>query len=47
MLGQESWCLDCSYLLNGNCALISNGSGRKRISKSDEMFHTASLIKWL
>ena len=34
-------------LLRGNCALSKSGMGRERISRSDVMFHTASLIKWL
>ncbi len=34
-------------LFRGSCALISNGMGRARISKSDVMLNTASSIRWL
>ena len=34
-------------LLMGSCALSNNGTGRARINRSDVMFHTASLIRWL
>lgn len=34
-------------LLRGSCALINNGMGRERISRSDVMLNTASSIRWL
>ena len=34
-------------LLSGSCALINSGIGRERISKSDVILNTASVIRWL